>query len=64
MTHFDKLFAARVTRVELDGCEPREFCAQMCTSCLADARWARDHHAPEDVHPIFSGLLEIGFQIV
>ena len=64
MTYFDKLFTASVTCIELNRCEPREFCAHMCTSCLADTRRARDHHAAKVVHTIFAWLLKISFQTV
>ena len=63
-THFDKLFAAGVTCVELNGREARELCTQMRASGLANTRWARDHHTAEDIHPIFSGLLEVGLHTV
>lgn len=62
MTHFDKLFTASVTCIELNRCEPRELCTQVCTTCLANARWACDHHAAKVVHTIFTRLLEVGFQ--
>lgn len=64
MTYFDKLFTACVTRVELNGCETRKLCTQVCTGCLANARWACDHDAAEIVHAIFAGLLKISFQTV
>lgn len=60
--HLNELLTPRITRIQLDRCEPREFRDEMGARRLAYPGRTGEHDAAEDVHPVFARLFEVRFQ--